>query len=274
MMDLTGCPTATYSFKDDKVMEMVNTGKLWTLLKHYDKQGFIMSGGTPGQDMWSEDDKKPEEKKGGLIAGHAYSIIQAIEFKGIKLLNFRNPWGGFEWDGDWSDNSHLWTEEMIKGFNATLDENDGGFWMSFDDFVKNFESLDVCRVQSWDELRLRGRFIRFYDVNDRENEVVVSKWIYALEVPGRTHLVVGLHQEDERIEGTLPKRPYIDFGLTILKREADGSTLTHVRENKIGRDIEVECVLEAGSYIVVPRTSGCSISRPNNVESENIKLLG
>lgn len=61
-------------------------------------------------------------------------------------MNFRNPWGGFEWDGDWSDASPLWTEEMIKAFNATLDESDGGFWMSFEDFVKNFESLDVCRV--------------------------------------------------------------------------------------------------------------------------------
>ena len=108
-------------------------------------------------------------------------------------MNFRNPWGGFEWDGAWSDNSPLWTEEMIKAFNATLDESDGGFWMCFEDFVKHFESLDVCRIQSWDELRLRGRFIRFYDVNDRENEVVVSKWIYALEVPCKTHLVVGLH---------------------------------------------------------------------------------
>ena len=50
--------------------------------------------------------------------------------------------------------------------------------------------------------------------------------------------------------------------------------MIHAKENKIGRDIEIECVLEAGSYIVVPRTIGCSISRPNNVESENIKLLG
>jgi len=46
-------------------------------------------------------------------------------------LNIRNPWGNFEWDGDWSDKSHLWTEDMIKGFNAVLDENDGSFWMSF-----------------------------------------------------------------------------------------------------------------------------------------------
>lgn len=87
---------------------------------------------------------------------------------------------------------------MIKGFNAILDENDGSFWMSYEDFTRLFESLDVCRVSSWDELRLRGRFLRYKDVTDPENEVVVSKWIYALEVPTRTHLVVGLHQEDER----------------------------------------------------------------------------
>lgn len=82
---------------------------------------------------------------------------------------------------------------MIKAFNPVLDEDDGTFWMCFDDFVANFDSLDVCRVTSWDELRIRGRFIRYNDVADPENEVVVSKWFYALEVPARTHLVVGLH---------------------------------------------------------------------------------
>jgi calpain-15 len=55
-----------------------------------------------------------EPKSGkGLIPGHAYSIIIAKEVKGHRLLNMRNPWGGFEWDGDWSDNSALWTKEMI-----------------------------------------------------------------------------------------------------------------------------------------------------------------
>jgi hypothetical protein len=108
-------------------------------------------------------------------------------------LNIRNPWGAFEWDGDWCDNSPLWTEELIKAFGATFDEADGAFWMSFEDFTKQFESLDVCRVSTWDELRLRGRFIRYFDVTDPENEIVVSKWIYGLEVPSRTHVVIGLH---------------------------------------------------------------------------------
>ncbi len=88
---------------------MVRSGKLWNLLKNYDKQGFLMSGGTPGEDMFTESGQGPN-KAGGLVPGHAYSIISAYEKLGVKLLKLRNPWGNFEWDGDWSDNSNKWTE--------------------------------------------------------------------------------------------------------------------------------------------------------------------
>ncbi len=58
---------------------------MWNMIKHYDKQGYLMSGATPGQDMWTEQEGKPEDK-GGLVPGHAYSIIQAIDAKNAKLL--------------------------------------------------------------------------------------------------------------------------------------------------------------------------------------------
>ena len=98
-------------------------------MKTFDKEGYIIAAGTPGEDTFTENGGA--DMKSGLVPGHAYSIIQAIEFSGIKLLNIRNPWGNFEWDGDWSDTSPLWTEEMIKGFNPIFDENDGAFWMSY-----------------------------------------------------------------------------------------------------------------------------------------------
>lgn len=41
----------------------------------------------------------------------------------------------------------------------------------------------------------------------------------------------------------------------------------------MARDCEVECVLEPGSYIVVPRTTGCAIRRPLDAEPENIRLV-
>jgi hypothetical protein len=134
--------------------------------------------------------------------------------------------------------------------------------MTFEDFSGLFDSLDVCRVSSWNELRLRGRFIRYNDINEPENEVVVSKWIYALEVPVKSHVVIGLHQEDERNEGVLPRRANMDFGIALLKREVDGSVLTEFKDNIINRDTEIECILEPGSYIVVPRTTGCALGKP------------
>ena len=71
----------------------------------------------------------------------------------------------------------------------------------------------------------------------------------------------------------MPRRSYIDFGLAILKRDLDGSSLVHYKDLTIGRDCEIECILEPGSYIVVPRTTGCSIRRPIGAISENIRLF-
>lgn len=87
-----------------------------------------------------------------------------------------------------------------------LDGEDGSFWMGFDDFMLKFDSISVCRVTDWDELRLRGKFIRYNDVKETQHEAVVSKWFYALEVPEKSHVIVGLHQEDERQEGTVQRR--------------------------------------------------------------------
>ena len=38
----------------------------------------------------------------------------------------RNPWGDGEWNGDWSDNSKLWTPEFKKQLNL-INSNDGSF---------------------------------------------------------------------------------------------------------------------------------------------------
>ena len=39
-------------------------------------------------------------------------------------MNIRNPWGKFEWDGDWGDHSKKWTPELAKAFELTR-EDDG-----------------------------------------------------------------------------------------------------------------------------------------------------
>jgi calpain-15 len=68
--------------------------------------------------------------------------------------------------------------------------------MPFKDFCKQFDSLDVCRVRNWEEVRIRGRFIRYQDGNNPTVEVVHSKWIYALYVPKKSHVIITLYQAD------------------------------------------------------------------------------
>jgi hypothetical protein len=52
-----------------------------------------------------------------------------------------------EWTGDWSDTSPLWTEEMQAEIEVIEASDDGMFWMSFEDLVKNFYSVNVCMVR-------------------------------------------------------------------------------------------------------------------------------
>ena len=59
----------------------------------------------------------------------------------------RNPWGRIEWNGDWSDSSHLWTAELRKQLNAHDDNDDGLFWISYSDFIDNFEAIFVSKVE-------------------------------------------------------------------------------------------------------------------------------
>lgn len=64
-----------------------------------------------------------------------------------QLIRVRNPWGNeHEWRGQWSDRSSEWKsidprkrEELGLTFN-----DDGEFWMSFEDFVGNFERMEIC----------------------------------------------------------------------------------------------------------------------------------
>ena len=180
MIDLTGCPSSTYNFALEKVKKLIQSGELFNQMLTFDEAGYLLSASTPGEDRWTE--SGGPNKKGGLVPGHAYSVIRVVDALGHKLINIRNPWGQFEWDGDWGDSSPLWTQEVIDIVQPILDDKDGTFWMSFEDFIKMFTCLNVCRVRNWQENRIRGKFLRITDEENSSTEYVTSKWYYELEL--------------------------------------------------------------------------------------------
>ncbi|XP_036942438.1 calpain-3b isoform X2 [Acanthopagrus latus] len=114
----------------------------------------------------------------GLVRGHAYSIIGLAECDEVakntkvRLIRLRNPWGFVLWKGPWSTNSKEWStisiadKENLK--KQTIETSE--FWMSFDDFKRNFTKLEMCNLtpdtlqceerHSWTVSVNEGRWVR------------------------------------------------------------------------------------------------------------------
>eukprot|EP00591_Stephanopyxis_turris_P006129 CAMPEP_0195522422 /NCGR_PEP_ID=MMETSP0794_2-20130614/20596_1 /TAXON_ID=515487 /ORGANISM="Stephanopyxis turris, Strain CCMP 815" /LENGTH=415 /DNA_ID=CAMNT_0040652179 /DNA_START=282 /DNA_END=1529 /DNA_ORIENTATION=+ len=141
-----------------KTNEVYSNENLWTLLKKYDKQKALMSGSIGKTDYGKFSGPNGEQllEGEGLVAGHAYSLIAAIEVtdgprigggkkEKFRLLQLRNPWGTFEWKGDWSDKSDLWNKHpYVKKALNFVDADDGAFWISFEDFSSVYTRVNIC----------------------------------------------------------------------------------------------------------------------------------
>jgi len=129
---------------------MFSPDQFFDLLASYDSQGCMLSASSHGEDKTRTEGRGNNDS--GIVPGHAYTIISAYKSKvnrDIKLLRLRNPWGTFEWEGAWGDDSEEWKKHpvvtteiklMVGGVGA---EDDGCFWMHFDDFVKHFDGVNV-----------------------------------------------------------------------------------------------------------------------------------
>lgn len=146
--------------------------------------------------------------------------------------------------------------------------------MSFDDFVSNFYSVNVCMNsvplgltergrpvsqvrQHWAESRNRFEY-NMVDVDDSRHVCCSS---YTLTLPSDTdNVFVSVHQKDVRCKDS---RPYIDIGVTVMQVDpssASGLTVVASTGNSCDRQNQTNALtLTAGQYIIMPTSTGCKL---------------
>ncbi|KAL0221484.1 hypothetical protein RCL1_001338 [Eukaryota sp. TZLM3-RCL] len=216
LSDLTGGIADQFSFKNSEVVKDIASGTMWRHMIEYIKRGYLLGAGSPSG-------KDTDISRFGIVQGHAYSILQCVEVDNLQLIKLRNPWGGEEWNGDFSDNSNKWTPKLKKRLELVA-ADDGTFWMTFQDFVVHFATLYVCRF--FDNVfsnSLRGSWSIAEGTaggcNNKENEATFKnnpQFRLKSPVPQRCSLV--LRQDDRRLTGI----GQLHIGLYVTKPNKPG----------------------------------------------------
>ncbi|XP_073331416.1 calpain-1 catalytic subunit [Pagrus major] len=228
-----------------------------------------------------------------LVKGHAYSVtgVEEVVYRGnlTKLVRIRNPWGEVEWTGAWSDNSREWdsVDRSIKGRLQNRSE-DGEFWMSFSDFLREFTRLELCnltadalqnsQLKKWSSSLYQGEWRRGSTAGGCRN-YPATFWLnpqFKLvlqhpDAPGQSDcsFLVGLMQKDRRKKRREGKdMETIGFALYEVPKEFVGRSgvhlkreffLTHASSARSElfinlREVSSRLRLPAGEYVIVPST--------------------
>ena len=232
MRDLTGAPTEVIECDEDK---------LWDACSSADQRGFIMAA-SAGKGASVE---ALEEL--GLIGYHAYGLIGCVEVENkfgdtIQLFQLRNPWGDFEWKGDWGDDSDDWTPES-KAKAGWTNADDGTFFMAIEDVRKYFSRVQICRIND-------NYIYSFFKARHKLNSYALIRFV--VNAPGGHHYLT-VNQTDERCFDRNINYDYSNVRLIVAKIEnptEDEKVLTYMN-GKMGQDRdtwEEYENLEAGEY--------------------------
>jgi len=174
LLQLTSDSGAFNYRDDDKKAELYNR-----ILKEIGEHALICCA------IRCDPDQLEQKTDFGLVKGHAYGVTAVKKvpvgsigittlFKGrekLNLVRLRNPWGEKEWSGAFSDKSVEWRmiTDKEKQKLGLITEDDGEFWMPWDDFVEQFTDVSINHVintslfsfyKTWKQYNVNGSWTK------------------------------------------------------------------------------------------------------------------
>eukprot|EP01062_Namystynia_karyoxenos_P069836 TRINITY_DN65276_c0_g1_i1.p1 TRINITY_DN65276_c0_g1~~TRINITY_DN65276_c0_g1_i1.p1 ORF type:complete len:915 (+),score=226.77 TRINITY_DN65276_c0_g1_i1:91-2745(+) len=173
LSDLTGYPSRAFDWT-------LSDAELFRIIKAHDDAGHLIFVCSPGADTsdyaggsFSDEERERARRyqELGLVAGHAYTLIQAEAWTAPSgtvhhLVKIRNPWGtGKEWDGAFSDGDPVWDgtteahrrlrQQCSKSIGEGL-RTDGTWWMTVGDLKAYFGGGGACYTNlGWWDMRFK-----------------------------------------------------------------------------------------------------------------------
>uniref|UniRef100_A0A3B3WU53 Calpain 5a n=1 Tax=Poecilia mexicana TaxID=48701 RepID=A0A3B3WU53_9TELE len=289
LVDFTGGVSEPMDLTEDGIKdeEEKRTNLFDRVLKVHDRGGLISCSirAVSAEDM--------EAKLAcGLVKGHAYAVTDVRRvrlghgllafFKSDKLgmIRMRNPWGQREWNGPWSDSSEEWkrvSKSEREKMGLTV-QDDGEFWMSFDDFLTNFTDLILCRLintsylslhKTWEEAVMRGFWRRHDDPlrnraggcsNNKLSFLQNPQYMFDVKKP-KDEILICLQQKDRKTAVREERGENLPIGFEIQKVELNRKYRMHVVQQKAGgsifinsRSVFLRIMLNEGRYVIIPTT--------------------
>lgn len=225
-------------------------------------ESFLFGCATGFYANWLNTSGAPRERE-GISEGHAYSIMDAKEIKGQRLLKLRNPWGKKEWTGRWSDGSPEWTPEWMQLLDHKFG-NDGIFWISYEDLLRKYQHFDRTRI-----------FGPEWNVTQCWTSVSVS-WSaeyhstkFSLTLEEKAPVVIVLAQLDDTYFGGLEGGYGFDLQFRLESDDKEDQDDYIVRSNgnyAMARSVSTDIELEAGTYSVLMRITATRHTDREHVE--------
>ncbi|PNI40039.1 CAPN6 isoform 2 [Pan troglodytes] len=286
IVDFTGTLAETVDMQKGRYTELVEEKyKLFgELYKTFTKGGLICcSIESPNQE------EQEVETDWGLLKGHTYTmtdirkirlgerLVEVFSAEKLYMVRLRNPLGRQEWSGPWSEISEEWqqlTAADRKNLGLVMSD-DGEFWMSLEDFCRNFHKLNVCRnvnnpifgrkelesvLGCWtvDDDPLMNRSGGCY--NNRDTFLQNPQYIFTVPEDGHK-VIMSLQQKDLRTYRRMGRPDNYIIGFELFKVEMNRKFRLHhlYIQERAGtstyidtRTVFLSKYLKKGNYVLVP----------------------
>eukprot|EP00753_Platysulcus_tardus_P015043 PLAT4738.1.p2 GENE.PLAT4738.1~~PLAT4738.1.p2 ORF type:complete len:574 (-),score=302.24 PLAT4738.1:105-1790(-) len=269
LRDMTG--GAPIKLKLPKLKRDIESGKLWEDLLEFHADGSLMGASfSLGAGGHVESDRGM-----GILAGHAYGLLDVRAVSSgdeeFKLVRMRNPWGMREWTGDWCDNDFMWEDypDVKRELNPGPFVNDGSFWMTFEDFTQQYNTIFVCvdLPDGWETVAYSGEWIKGDTRSGAGGAPNYPKtWAmnpqYGFSVAEETDFLIVLSQRDLLWETGSGKYTSA-VGFIVAELSAGKKVVTKLSRRKMKgmsrtfaplRSVAGRCKLPPGEYVIVPST--------------------